>query len=146
MSSDLTMNIEAVYLYLALSGALTILLWLPYVVGRLYVVGLIGLFHGYPQGRPPTEKALPLWAERSKRAHYNMVETMPAFIAVVLAAIFLAEEDAQVIASVACWAQLFFYARVAHAIVYTFGTPFLRTPIYLLSWFAVLAIAYEAII
>ncbi len=135
------MTMETAYYYLALSGVLTILLWLPYILGRLYVVGLIGLFHGYPDGKPPTEKALPLWAERSKRAHYNMVETMPAFIAVVVAAGFLSRGDAEAAASIACWAQLFFYARIAHAIVYTFGTPFLRTPVYLVSWFAVLAIA-----
>jgi uncharacterized MAPEG superfamily protein len=135
------MNMDTAYFYLALSGALTILLWLPYILGRLYVVGLIGLMHGYPEGRPPTDKPLPLWAERSKRAHYNMVETMPAFIAVVVAASFLLKGNAEAIASVAWWTQVFFYSRVAHAVVYTFGTPFLRTPVYLVSWFAVLAIA-----
>lgn len=143
MTNDWMAHLETAYFYLALSGVLTILLWLPYVFGRLLVVGLIGLFHGYPNGRPPTEKVLPLWAERAKRAHYNMVETMPAFIAVVVAAGFMLRGDSQAAEAVACWAKIFFYSRIAHAIAYTFGTPFLRTPIYLLSWVAVLAIAAE---
>ncbi len=140
MNADLVSHIDTAYFYLALSGVLTILLWLPYILGRMFVVGFVGLLHGYPEGQPPTKKTLPTWAERSMRAHYNMVETMPAFIAVVLAAVYLAKGDAAVLASVACWAKVFFYARVAHAIVYTFGTPFLRTPVYLVSWLAVLAI------
>ena len=67
-----------------------------------------------------------------------MVETMPAFIAVVMAAGFLL--DAGVGAAVAMWAEVFFFARVIHAVVYILGVPFLRTPVYLVSWFAILAI------
>jgi uncharacterized MAPEG superfamily protein len=41
------------------------------------------------------------------------------------------------------WAQFFFFARIAHAVVYITGIPFLRTPVYLASWFAILAIAAQ---
>lgn len=39
-------------------------------------------------------------------------------------------------------AAVFFYARLTHAFVYIAGIPYLRTPVYLVSWFSILAIAY----
>ena len=72
-----------------------------------------------------------------------MVETLPAFAAVVLAASAIAPSDAY--SSIAQWAQVFFVARLAHAIVYTLGVPYLRTPVYLVSWLAILMIGMKAI-
>lgn len=135
---------EIAYFYLALSGALTVLLWTPYVVARLFVWGLPSFLRNYPEGYPEVEPTPPVWAQRAQRAHLNMVETMPAFIAVVLAATYLATESAG--SSIAMWAQVFFFARVAHAVVFTAGVPYLRTPTYLVSWLAVLMIAAQVII
>ena len=135
---------ETTYVYLALSGALTVLLWTPYVVSRLFVWGLPDFLKNYPTGYPEVDPSPPLWAQRAQRAHLNMVETLPAFIAVVLAATYLADESAS--STIALWAQVFFFARVAHAIVYTAGVPYWRTPTYLVSWFAVLMIAGQAIL
>jgi len=135
---------ETTYFYLALSGALTVLLWTPYIVSRLFVWGLPDFLKNYPTGYPEVEPSPPPWAQRAQRAHLNMVETMPAFIAVVLAATYLAAESAG--STIAMWAQVFFFARVAHAIVFTAGVPYLRTPSYLVSWLAVLMIASQAII
>lgn len=42
------------------------------------------------------------------------------------------------------WAGLFFWARVAHAVVYTADIPFLPTPAYLVSWPAILRIGAQA--
>ena len=72
-----------------------------------------------------------------------MVETLPAFIAVIVAATWLVG-DAQG-ALIGGLAQLFFFARVAHAVVYILGIPYLRTPVYLVSWGAVLAIGYTVL-
>ena len=131
------------YLYLALSGALTILLWTPYIAARAIVWGIPTFLNNYPEGYPAKEPNMPLWADRAKRAHLNMVETMPAFIAVIVAAQFLASDD--FVASVGMWAQVFFFARIAHAVSYIAGIPYLRTPTYLVSWFAILAIAFQVI-
>lgn len=136
---------ETAYLYLALSGALTILLWTPYVLVRMFQLGFFGVLYGYSEGFPVREKTQPDWAVRAKRAHLNMVETLPAFVAVVLAAGMTLEPASDAASSVALWAQLFFYSRIAHAIVYTLAVPYLRTPVYLLSWLAVLAIAWQAV-
>ncbi len=93
---------ETAYIYLALSGMLTVLLWIPYMLARPFVWGLPAFLRNYTEGFPATEPpgeeivdqgqshhGQDIWAQRSKRAHLNMVETMPAFVAVVIAAGFL---------------------------------------------------------
>ncbi len=137
---------STIYFYLVLSGALTLLLWTPYIVARLFVWGPLTFINNYPDEFPKEIPEQPLWAERAQRAHLNMVETMPAFIAVVLGASFLANEANQSVLAIASWCAVFFWARVAHAVVYIMGVPFLRTPVYLVSWFAILAIAVSAIL
>ncbi|NKC02292.1 MAG: MAPEG family protein [Pseudomonadales bacterium] len=132
---------ESAYFYLGLSGILTILLWTPYIVARLFVWGLPTFLNNYPEGFPKNQPEPPLWAERAKRVHLNMVETMPALIAVVVAAGFLA--DTSSFQLIATWAQIFFYARIAHALVYIAAIPYLRTPVYLISWLAILIIGAQ---
>ena len=72
-----------------------------------------------------------------------MVETLPAFIAVIIAADALASHAAY--AAIGWWAQVFFVARAAHAVVYITGIPYLRTPVYLVSWLAILMIGTELV-
>lgn len=134
-----------IFLYLVLSGALTLLLWTPYIVARLFVWGPLTFLNNYPNDFPKKQPEQPLWAERAQRAHLNMVETMPAFIAVVIGATYLTNELNQDIGAIASWCAVFFWARVAHAVVYILGIPFLRTPVYLISWFSILVIAASAI-
>ncbi len=135
---------ETAYFYLALSGMLTVLLWTPYILARVFVWGLPTFLNNYPAGFPVEQPAPPLWAERAKRAHLNLVETMPAFIAVVLGVAFFGGEVAG--PTVGLWAQIFFIARLAHAVVYTLGIPYLRTPTYLISWAAILMIGAQVVI
>ncbi len=135
---------ETAYYYLALSGILTVLLWTPYIVGRLFVWGLPTFLTNYPEGFPKEEPETPLWMDRAKRAHLNMVETMPAFIAVVVAAGLLG--DVSIAETVGTWAKVFFFARIAHAVVYTFGIPALRTPVYLISWASILMIGAQLVL
>jgi uncharacterized MAPEG superfamily protein len=137
---------ETIYMYLGLSGVLTLLLWTPYIVARMFVWGIPTFLNNYPEEFPAKAPKQPLWAERAQRAHLNMVETMPAFIAVSLAAAGLLAGNAGAIEAVAGFAQLFFFARVVHAVVYILGLPFLRTPVYLVSWFAILAIAAQFVL
>ena len=129
---------ETAYTYLGLSGMLTIIMWMPYIVMRLFVWGPAKFITNYPEGFPASQPEPPLWAQRSQRAHLNMVETMPAFIAVVVAAGFLVGNEAGT--TVGHWAAIFFFTRIVHYIVYTLGIPFVRTPVYLVSWAAVLMI------
>lgn len=132
------------YTYLALSGLLTVLLWTPYILARVFVWGLPAFLNNYPEGFPAQQPEPPLWAVRAQRAHLNLVETLPAFAAVVLAAGFLATERAA--ETLAFWAMVFFFARLAHAAVYIAGIPYLRTPVYLVSWAAILVIGAQSLI
>ena len=129
---------ETAYFYLGLSGILTVLLWTPYILSRAITWGIPTFLNNYPENFPKTQPEAPLWAERAQRAHLNMVETLPAFAAVVIAAGALASESA--IQGISLWAQIFFLARIAHAVVYILGIPYLRTPVYLVSWAAILVI------
>lgn len=134
-------------MYLALSGALTVLLWAPYIVGRMFLWGIPTFLNNYPSKDYPAEQPEPsVWMQRAQRAHLNMVETLPAFIAVVVAAVFLLQGNPAAGQTVGMWAEVFFVARVAHAVVYILGVPFLRTPVYLVSWLAILMIASTTVL
>ncbi len=134
---------EIAYYYLGLSGILTVLLWSPYILARAVNWGIPSFLNNYPKGFPKDQPEPPLWALRSQRAHLNMVETLPAFAAVVLAAGNIAPDTAY--GSIAQWAQIFFVARLGHAVVYTLAVPYLRTPVYLVSWLAILMIGSKII-
>lgn len=65
-------------------------------------------------------------AGRAQRAHRNMIENLPLFIALVL----IAQIAGRTNATTLLGAQLFFWARLAYAIIYLAGIPWLRT----LAW------------
>lgn len=131
--------------YLTLSGLLTLLLWTPYIVARMFAWGIPTFLNNYPEGFPAKSPEQPLWAARAQRAHLNMVETMPAFVAVVAAALLAPGLSELGAASVSYWSAVFFYARLVHAAVYIVGIPYLRTPVYLVSWLSVLMIGFEVL-
>lgn len=103
------------------SAALCILLALPYTLGFIATRGLLtvaGNREDFPAGTG--------WIGRSHRAHLNMVENLMPFAALVLAAAATGKADAWT----ALGAQVFFYSRVSHAVVYIAGVPWLRTLAY----------------
>ena len=69
------------------------------------------------------------WAGRARRAHLNMLENMPLFTALVLIAHVAGKANPMAVLG----AQIFFWARVAYAIVYVAGIPWLRTCIWAVS-------------
>ncbi len=104
--------------YLASSAGLCALMWVPYVLARLASWGLIATV-SYPENPPD----VPGWARRLQRAHNNMVENLVPFAALVLVA-----QAADVSTGMTVFgATLFFYSRLAHALVYTLGIPWVRT-------------------
>ena len=66
-------------------------------------------------------------AGRARRAHFNMVENLVLFAALVLIAAVAGKANA----TTALGAAIFFWGRLAHAIIYLIGIPWLRT----LAWF-----------
>jgi uncharacterized MAPEG superfamily protein len=43
------------------------------------------------------------------------------------------------------WAAVFFWSRVAHAIVHILGIPYIRTVVFLIGFVAVLGIFWEVV-
>jgi uncharacterized MAPEG superfamily protein len=106
---------------LAYSATLCLLLAVPYTLGLLLERGLptmVGNREDFPAGRG--------WIGRSRRAHLNMVENLLPFAALVLSVVIANRASA----TTALAAQLFFYARLGHAVVYIAGIPWLRTLAY----------------
>ena len=79
------------------------------------------------------------WAERMKKAHYNGVENLVVFAALVLVA--NAAGVSNETTTLAC--TVYFWARVAHYVCYTFAIPWLRTLAFAVAWLAMGAIALQ---
>jgi uncharacterized MAPEG superfamily protein len=104
--------------YLALVAALTGLLWVPYILNEIMVRGLTDAV-GYPESPKPLAR----WAQRLKCAHYNAVENLVVFAALVLVASVAGIHGP----AVATAAAVYFWARVVHAVAYTLAVPWVRT-------------------
>lgn len=126
MSTELT--------YLVWVTVLTGLLWVPYVLNRFAVRG-IGDTVGYPENPPPQAP----WAQRLMKAHANAVENLVVFAALVLAAQVAGISNSATAAA----AVVYFWARLAHAIVYTLKIPWLRTLAFAVAFFAEATIAWQ---
>ena len=98
--------------------ALTAVLWIPYTLNMIGVRGLMDAV-----GYPTDPKPLAAWAEKLKCAHYNAVENLVVFAALVLTANAAGVSNETTV--LACTAYL--WARVVHVIAYTFAIPWVRT-------------------
>jgi uncharacterized MAPEG superfamily protein len=104
--------------YLALVAAFTAVMWIPYILNMTMVRGLLDAV-GYPENPKP----MAAWATRMKAAHYNAVENLVVFAALVLVAhVAGVKSEATALA-----ASIYFWARVVHFLSYTFAIPFVRT-------------------
>lgn len=82
---------------------------------------------------------LPGWGGRSVRANDNMAQNLVLFAAVVLAVVVTGTTNATTLLG----AQLFFWGRVAYAVCYIGGLPWLRTGSWLVSIAGVLLIVAQ---
>ena len=104
--------------YLTYVALLTGLAWVPYILNEILVRGLVNAV-GYPENPKP----LAPWARRLKAAHYNAVENLVVFATLVLTAHALGITRP----AIAVAAMVYFWARVAHLLAYTFAIPWVRT-------------------
>lgn len=121
---------------LALSGALCLLLALPYTTALVLKLGL-PMMAGNRENMPAVEG----WIGRAKRAHLNMVENLVPFAALVLAAAALNKLGPLTLLG----AQLFFWGRVGHAVAYIAGIAYARTAAYLVAYVG-MALIFIAIV
>lgn len=69
------------------------------------------------------------WAGRAQRAHRNMLENLLLFAGLVLVAHIAGKANA----TTAMGCMVFFWARLAYAVIYLAGIPWLRTAIWFVS-------------
>jgi uncharacterized MAPEG superfamily protein len=114
--------------WLAAVAALTGLFWVPYVLNRMVEHGLwAALRNPNPDDAPRAP-----WARRMMAAHANAVENLVVFAPLVIAAVLSGRTSAMT----AMAAALYFFARLAHFIIYAAGAPVLRTLAFAMGWAA----------
>lgn len=121
--------------WLTCTVILTGILWIPYSLNRIQVRGMSGAMANPSRDAKPHAP----WATRLMFAHDNAVENLVIFAPLVL---ILNEIDYSTKWTVYATA-VYFWARVAHLIVYTLGLPVFRTVAFTIGFFAqaVLALA-----
>ena len=115
-------------------SALTAVMWVPYILNTIMVRGLVAAV-GYPENPAP----LAPWAERLKKAHYNAVENLVVFAALVL--VLHVQQVSNETTVLAC--TVYFWARLVHMIVYALGIPWLRTLAFAAGWLGILALLLQ---
>ena len=118
--------------WLAASALMTAMIWMLYVPNRMLTLGIARTL-GNPQ---PDDAPLAPWAQRASAAHRNAVENLAVFACLVLAAHGLEVSPELVTAA----AAIYFFARLAHLLVYTAGVPVLRTLAFAAGWLCQLAV------
>jgi uncharacterized MAPEG superfamily protein len=120
--------------YLALVATLTALIWIPYILNTIMVRGVLDAV-GYPENPKP----LAPWATRMKAAHYNAVENLVIFAALVLVANAVGVKGGA--AAMAC--MIYFWARAVHLLAYTFAIPWVRTLAFAVGFGCQVTLAYK---
>jgi uncharacterized MAPEG superfamily protein len=105
--------------WLTLTIILTGLLWVPYIIDRVMVRGLMGAMANPTRNDKPQAA----WAQRLYFAHTNAVENLIIFAPLVL----ILDAQSHWTQSTALACAVYFWARLAHVIVYAMGVPVLRT-------------------
>lgn len=121
--------------WLAWTAILTTVLWVPYIVARSLVVEMPNprLY------RDPTPPVMPDWIRRMDRAHVNAVESLIPFGVLVLIAHVAGISTEMTV----LWSVIFFFSRLAHAVIYWSGLPFLRTAAFAVGFLATLGFFVE---
>ncbi len=120
-------------MWLTLTVILTGLMWVPYVLDRCKVRGLMGAM----ANPTPKDKPHSPWAMRLYFAHTNAVENLVIFAPLVLILDSLGHSTETT--AIAC--AVYFWARLAHVIVYVMGVPVLRTLAFTAGFLAQVALA-----
>lgn len=121
---------------IAAIGLLGFLLVIPPLIALIRTAGW-----SVAIGNRANVPALPEWANRATRAQRNLVDTMVPFLAIVLAVQIAGASNENTLFGTA----LFFWSRVAHAVVYIAGIPYLRTLAFLGSASGLFRVAREVI-
>ena len=123
--------------YLAWVAAFTAVMWVPYILDRLAVRGLMDAV-GYPDSPAPQSP----WAQRMQAAHANAIENLAVFAALVLVADAAGVNNAAT--AMAC--QVYLWARIVHFLAYTARLPWIRTLAFAVGFVCQIAIAWQLLV
>ena len=123
--------------WLTMTCILTGVLWIPYLLDRIKVRGLMGTMAN-PSPKDTPQSA---WAQRLYFAHTNAVDNLVVFAPLVLILDTLGRSTNATI--IAC--AVYFWARLAHAIVYALGLPVFRTLAFLVGFVAQAVLAVSVL-
>lgn len=119
--------------WLVLTALMTSLFWVPYILNRIAVRGLMGgMANPSADDKPQAD-----WAERAMLAHKNAIENLVIFAALVLTTHLL--DVGTPLTATMC--MIYFVARIAHFVVYTVGIPVARTLAFAAGFLAELVLA-----
>ena len=127
------MKLSPELFYATLTALFTAVIWMPIIVNRLAEMGpWKALKNPEPDVRPHAD-----WAYRLANAHRNAIENLVVFapLAIIVHQLQLGT------AGTATASAAFFAARVAHAVIYTFGIPLLRTIAFFIGFLAQVMLA-----
>jgi uncharacterized MAPEG superfamily protein len=110
--------------YLVWSVVLTLVLAVIAVTGAMLQVGLPTL-----AGNRENMPGITGWAGRATRAHRNMLESLVLLAVAIIVAKLVNVSNAMTVLG----AMLFFWGRLAHAMIYIIGIPWLRTAAWAVS-------------
>ncbi len=119
MLGDMVGQLSKELIWLTMTCILTGLIWLPYILDRVKVRGLKAAMDNPSPGDKPQSP----WAQRLYFAHTNAVDNLAVFAPLVL--ILNSIDYSSKATVIAC--ATYFWARLAHVIVYALGIPVLRT-------------------
>lgn len=114
--------------WLSLTLGATALFWVPYVLNRVAVRGVMGTLANPSADLAPQAP----WALRAKQAHTNAIENLAVFAPAVLVAHLLDLGGGLVVFA----GQLYFFSRVTHYVVYSAGLIGIRTLAFTGGWVA----------
>ena len=119
-------------MWLTLTVILTGLMWVPYIIDRAMVRGLMGSMANPSRHDKPQSPG----AQRLYFAHSNAVENLVIFAPLVLILDSIGHSTESTV--IAC--AVYFWARLAHAVIYTLGIAVLRTLAFTVGFLAQVAL------
>lgn len=124
-------------MYLVWVTILTAVIWIPYILDRIFVWGLLDTV-GYPENPKPQSA----WAARMKKAHANAVENLVIFAALVLVAQDLGVSNYATVSACA----VYFWARLVHLAAVTARVSWVRTLAFLVGFGAQMTLAWQILV
>jgi uncharacterized MAPEG superfamily protein len=119
--------------WLVMTVLMTSVLFWPYIINRMKEHGIWqAVWNPQPDTCPKAQ-----WAERQMRAHANAVENLVVFAPLVLVIQILGANTT----TTASACMVYFFARFAHVLLYTFAVPLLRTVVFVIGWGCQMALA-----